>query len=94
MRIIKCLSDCLLISSSLSLNDESLIQKIHDTLSLKYSISLEYRKCTYSETMVTIGNYNFLDVSGKDINNLFLSDDQIKSLGYQVLQRISNTSDL
>lgn len=78
-RMVKTMGDGLLIS--VEGKDSSRIRDFYDVLRREYNASCQYRHCEYEEREISIGEFKCLDVFGKDINNLFLHDEETVLVG-------------
>jgi hypothetical protein len=79
-RFVKAMGDGVLITAEEN-NSSDIINRIYKTISEKYNIELQYRICNFIEKKFKFNSYSCLDIIGKDINNLFLSDSATIKLG-------------
>ena len=78
-RIVKTMGDGLLIS--VEGKESSRIKDFYEVLRREYNASCQYRLCDYEERVISIGEFQCRDVFGKDINNLFLHDEETVLIG-------------
>lgn len=78
-RIIKTMGDCVMLSAESK--DSGRVKSFFDKIQPEYRVSCQYRDCEYEETVLKFGAFQCTDVFGKDINNLFLHDEETSLLG-------------
>jgi hypothetical protein len=78
-RIIKTMGDCVMLSAESK--DSARVKSFFEKIQPEYRVSCQYRDCEYEESSLKYGDFQCLDVFGKDINNLFLHDKETGLLG-------------
>ncbi|NKB33720.1 MAG: hypothetical protein GKR91_11535 [Pseudomonadales bacterium] len=78
-RFIKTIGDCVLVSADEN-NSHEVINRVHKNIQNVFSINTCYRECEYEELNTTFGDYSCRDTIGKDINGLFLGDENTVSI--------------